>query len=64
MLIHQRPSKGLLASLWNFQFSIRTIEQKICLNLEEEYGLSTHTGEEVLQQSTFSHLKWKITVFS
>ncbi|OIJ14008.1 A/G-specific adenine glycosylase [Anaerobacillus arseniciselenatis] len=68
VLIHQRPNKGLLASLWEFPNVELTegtsLEAQLVEFLQKEYHLNTSVGEEIFHvEHVFSHLKWNVTVF-
>lgn len=68
VLIHQRPSKGLLASLWEFPnleiSNEKQAEDELERFLQMEYGLTTNIGVEVFSvEHVFSHLKWDISVY-
>lgn len=66
-LIHRRPPKGLLASLWEFpnaagqgKAGIRAVQ-----DLLEKVGLQVSAEEEAVtrQKSVFSHKIWQLTVY-
>ncbi len=68
VLIHQRPSTGLLASLWEFpniEIDDETpISQQLETFLSNEFNIKTSVGKQIFQiDHVFSHLKWNITVF-
>ncbi|MFI8685162.1 A/G-specific adenine glycosylase [Rossellomorea sp. NPDC077527] len=69
VVIHKRPSKGLLANLWefpNFEVGNTSSGRKQLLDLmEEEYGVdcSVKAGVVTKIQHIFSHIVWDIEVY-
>ena len=70
LLIHKRPSEGLLANLWEFpnvEVSLPFNNEKLHLIkfLQEEYSIDA-TIEEFIGQidHVFTHLEWNVHVFS
>ncbi|MCF6411994.1 A/G-specific adenine glycosylase [Pseudalkalibacillus salsuginis] len=70
-IIEKRPEKGLLANLWQFPnhetVDGNTFPQKeqLKVHLEEKYPIQADLNDRVLEfQHIFSHLTWKITVYS
>ncbi len=68
VLIHQRPNKGLLASLWEFPNVEITegvpLKAQLTQFLRDEYYINTSVGEEIFHvEHVFSHLKWNVSVF-
>lgn len=68
-LIHKRPSKGLLANLWEFLTvetqSIQGEKQKLATFIHDEYGMKIEPQKRLGQvEHVFSHLIWSINVFS
>ncbi|QOY36714.1 A/G-specific adenine glycosylase [Anaerobacillus isosaccharinicus] len=68
VLIHQRHSTGLLASLWEFpNVELNNddhIEKQLEVFLRNEFGIQTSIGKEIFRvEHVFSHLKWDVTVF-
>lgn len=69
VLIHQRPSTGLLANLWEFPNLEITTEMPVEEQLSEflliSFHFHTYVGEEIFRvKHVFSHLKWDVTIFS
>jgi A/G-specific adenine glycosylase len=69
VLIHQRPSTGLLANLWEFPIvevsEETTLERQLSDFLLTEFRINTNIGAEIFNvQHVFSHLKWDIRIFS
>lgn len=67
-LIHQRPSTGLLANLWEFPNVEVSNEDKVKKELEtfleSKYGVGCEVEEKILSvEHVFSHLVWDIDVF-
>lgn len=67
-LIHQRPSTGLLASLWEFPNveldGDEIMERQLENFLRHEFYLQTSVGKQIFQvEHVFSHLKWHVTIF-
>lgn len=68
ILIHKRPSQGLLANLWEFpnHETIGEFPQSDELSqfLNIEYGVKVKLGKVITTiEHVFSHLIWNITVF-
>ncbi|MBT2572392.1 A/G-specific adenine glycosylase [Bacillus sp. ISL-51] len=69
IFIHKRPSKGLLANLWEFpntetQKGIKTEREQLAAFLEKEMGVKAEIGElEGIVEHVFTHLVWNISVF-
>ncbi|MDR7245650.1 A/G-specific adenine glycosylase [Priestia megaterium] len=68
-LIHKRPSKGLLANLWEFpnievDLSIAPDHQQLQAFIQNEYGadIKIHAPFTTIQH-VFSHIVWNITVY-
>ncbi|MCY8948244.1 A/G-specific adenine glycosylase [Bacillus atrophaeus] len=67
--IHKRPSKGLLANLWEFpnvetQKGIKTERDQLVLFLENEMGINAEIDElQGVVEHVFTHLVWNISVF-
>lgn len=70
ILIHKRPSKGLLADLWEFPNVEINVSQKNELQhlsrfLLKEYAVEATLGQFIGQiDHVFSHLEWNVHVFS
>lgn len=68
-LIHKRPSKGLLANLWEFPnhetvSELFTQKEQLTEFLKSDYDIEATIGEAFTTiQHVFSHLVWNITVF-
>ncbi|TLS35708.1 A/G-specific adenine glycosylase [Pseudalkalibacillus caeni] len=70
VLIHKRPSTGLLANLWEFP-NHETLsggnaqDEQLQAFIEESYGVETEIEEHVKNfEHVFSHIKWKLAVYS
>ncbi|MFT4416711.1 A/G-specific adenine glycosylase [Fredinandcohnia humi] len=69
LVIHKRPSKGLLANLWEFpnhesMIEFSTQKEQLSDFLKNEFGIEAKLGEAFTTiQHVFSHLIWNITVF-
>jgi A/G-specific adenine glycosylase len=69
LLIHKRPSSGLLANLWEFpnteiKLTIKNDKQQLSQFLKTEYGVETKIGEAIGQiEHVFTHLVWNINVY-
>ncbi|MBU8908868.1 A/G-specific adenine glycosylase [Desertibacillus haloalkaliphilus] len=67
VLIHRRPSEGLLARLWEFpNTEAGSADQKQVLKdfLTEHYGVNVTVGKKVQTvEHVFSHLVWNISVY-
>lgn len=68
-LVHKRPSKGLLANLWEFltveTHSIQGEKQQLVTFIHDEYGMNIEPQKRLGQvEHVFSHLIWNINVFS
>lgn len=69
-IIEKRPEKGLLANLWQFPNMEPGNDQVSPINqlktyLEERYPIQVDLNEHLLDfQHIFSHLTWKIAVYS
>jgi A/G-specific adenine glycosylase len=70
VLIHRRPSEGLLANLWEFP-NHETLSQKkeqdeqLQTFLSEEYKVEAKIDEHIANFShIFSHIKWNIAVYT
>ena len=65
ILLEKRPSKGLLANMWQFPMvelptATHTVEEVI----ELDYGVEIKKGKELIAfKHTFSHLIWEIESF-
>lgn len=69
VLINKRPSKGLLANLWEFpnvetNSTILTPQEQIRLYIKENFEIDIEVEEVTANiQHVFSHLIWDITVY-
>jgi A/G-specific adenine glycosylase len=70
IVIHRRPSEGLLANLWELP-NHETIAggapqiEQLKEYLLNEYGLKTELGEHIANlEHIFSHIKWNIAVYT
>jgi A/G-specific adenine glycosylase len=69
-LIHKRPSKGLLANLWEFpnfeldSFGSHRKQMEELLRLEYNVEASIENGQLTKIEHVFSHLVWNIDVFA
>lgn len=69
ILIHKRPSKGLLANLWEFPnhesvVEFNTQKQQLSEFLKEEHSIDVKLSTQFTTiQHIFSHLVWNISVF-
>ncbi len=69
ILIHKRPSEGLLANLWEFPNFVKvdelgTAKQQLQQLMKTEYGLTVRPGEYVCDiKHVFSHLVWDVNVY-
>lgn len=68
VLINQRPSTGLLASLWELPnvelINKKDQEMELQNYLQTEFKINTSVGEEIFRvEHVFSHLKWDVSVF-
>ncbi|WP_425451991.1 A/G-specific adenine glycosylase [Bacillus taeanensis] len=70
VLIHRRPSEGLLANLWEFP-NHETLSQKgeqdaqLVNFLSEEYEVESCIDDHIANFShVFSHIKWNIAVYT
>jgi len=67
--IHKRPSKGLLANLWEFpncetEHGLLSQKEQLREFLLKEYGVKAEIGElKGTIQHVFSHLTWNISVY-
>lgn len=65
ILLEKRPSKGLLANMWQFPMielptSAHTVEEVI----EHDYGVEIVKGQELIDfKHVFSHLVWELESF-
>lgn len=70
LLIHKRPSEGLLANLWEFpnveiNLPFKNEKQQLTNYLGEQYLVSANLNEFIGQiDHVFTHLVWNIHVFS
>lgn len=67
-LIHRRPEKGLLASMWEFPSSLgrgKAGRQKACEMLQD-LGLTIAIDDKALTKvkHVFSHKIWQLTVYA
>ncbi len=68
-LIHKRPSKGLLANLWEFpnievDLSIAPDHQQLQAFIQNEYGADIKINAPFTTiQHVFSHIVWNVTVY-
>ncbi|PLT31921.1 A/G-specific adenine glycosylase [Peribacillus deserti] len=69
ILIRKRPSKGLLANLWEFpnyevHASVATKRESFRQQFQEQLQVIPQLGEHLISiDHTFSHLVWKMEVF-
>lgn len=68
VLIEQRPSKGLLANLWQFpggEWDRGTEAHEVLHKIiKEKYQMEIEVGEEeIALKHIFTHLVWKVTAF-
>jgi A/G-specific adenine glycosylase len=70
LLIHKRPSEGLLADLWEFpnvelNASQKNEQQQLLRFLDRVHGVQANIGPFIGQvDHVFSHLEWNVHVFS
>lgn len=67
-LIHRRPAKGLLASLWEFPNALgkgKAGREAVCEFIKAETGLDVAIEEKSFgkQKSVFSHKIWQMTLY-
>lgn len=64
-LLTQRPSKGLLANMWEFPMIENSIELSLEKIMKETYGIQVEYPEPLLQfKHVFSHLTWEVQSYS
>ncbi|MGX4765112.1 A/G-specific adenine glycosylase [Bacillus mojavensis] len=67
--IHKRPSKGLLANLWEFpnfetQKGMKTEREQLTAFLESDFGIQAEISDlQGVVEHVFTHLVWNISVF-
>jgi len=64
ILMHQRPSPGLLAGLWEFPGVEGSLKKDFAVKFAEEYGLQLKIGKHLLDANhVFTHLEWDMKVY-
>ena len=65
ILLEKRPSKGLLANMWQFpMIELPTATHKVEDVIEHDYGIVIKKGTELLTfKHIFSHLVWEVESF-
>lgn len=64
ILMHQRPSKGLLADLWEFPGVESGHKKDFAAQFADEYGLRLKIGKHLLDvRHVFTHLVWDMKVY-
>ncbi|MCT2534378.1 A/G-specific adenine glycosylase [Aquibacillus koreensis] len=66
ILIEQRPSKGLLANMWQFpMIPLASVDlEHAAAYIEQLFGIEIELREELLQvKHVFSHIIWEMKVF-
>jgi len=64
ILMHQRPSKGLLADLWGFPGVEVGRKKDFAAKFADEYGLRLKIGKHLLDtRHVFTHLVWEMKVY-
>ena len=64
ILMHQRPSKGLLADLWEFPGVEGSCKKDFAAEFADEYGVRLKIGKHLLDaRHVFTHLVWEMKVY-
>jgi len=64
ILMHQRPSTGLLAGLWEFPGVEGSLKKDFAAKFTDEYGLKLKIGKHLLDaKHVFTHLEWDMKVY-
>lgn len=64
ILMHQRPSKGLLADLWEFPGVEGGRKKDFSAVFADEYGVRLKIGKHLLDaRHVFTHLAWEMKVY-
>lgn len=64
ILMHQRPDKGLLASLWEFPGVDGGLKNDIADSFAGEYGIHINIGKHLIDtKHVFTHLEWDMKVY-